>query len=1020
MKAYIASIVLGCGLLWCALPLAAAQQGNSRYDAPDVLETEELPLIPLLHKRWLTSEGAPANIYSIAQTPDGWLWLAGSSGLFRFDGVAFTRWRPPAGVKVSTNTHAIGTLPDGRLWVLPRMGGMYLIKGQEVRVYTREEGLPPHGLQKLAASPDGRLWLATGMGLYIFEHKRGRWRPADKEMDMSKAAHDVLVDQAGTVWVQTSQGNFAMRQGESRFTLVAPQLVPGALIAGPDGTVWAPDIGLRGVRRLTPGKSPRGLEELHGRLNVVDNMLVDSKGNFWSVREPGVVRIAVGGERVQAQGFSTRQGLSGNTTHAAFEDREGNVWVSSNGGLDQFRERRLREIPLTRYLAEARPLAVGPRGQLWIDYNYLDTARSAPRYFGPAVEVDTAMQQMHFDTGGTLWFSTFSRLWKLDGQRRVRVPLPPEVEQLVQQVIFAISRDAEGALWISLGPRGTWRLKDGAWVQHGGVEALKLYPATNLVLGPDGKLWLGSVNNSVAVLKDGKVTKVGPDQGLDIGTVLQIVPDAAGAWLAGDDGLARFDGKRAMRLQGEDGEQFAGTTGLLQAPDGSLWLNSGGGLVHIEPVEWKNALATPGYRVRFHRYDENDGLSGAPAPLLPMPSMVRTPDGQLLISTTGGVFHFDPARAVANRHVPPVHVTGISADMTTLAPGHRVTLPAAPANVRIDYTALSLSLPQRVRFRTMLEGVDIGWQDPGTRRSAFYTQLDPGEYIFRVKAANEDGVWNEEGAQLRLVVPPTMAQTLWFKAGCALAFLLFMYALHRLRLRMVLRRQSRLFDTRVAERERIARDLHDTLLQSVQGLIMHFRRIALKTPDDAPTRPLMQEALAMATEVLEEGRDRVGGLRTPAAQADLAALLDCHGQALAGQHPARFSLHEEGQARRLRAPVLDEVLAIGREAVRNAFLHAEAEHIDVTLRHGEREFEMVVTDDGVGIEPAMHAGRAGHWGICGMRERAAELGATFDLRSAPGEGSTWRLRLAARLAYADDGDTQAGPAATAERAGELQ
>lgn len=232
---------------------------------------------------------------------------------------------------------------------------------------------------------------------------------------------------------------------------------------------------------------------------------------------------------------------------------------------------------------------------------------------------------------------------------------------------------------------------------------------------------------------------------------------------------------------------------------------------------------------------------------------------------------------------------------------------------------------------------------------------------------------------------------------------------------MAIRRLSRMFDARVTERERIARDLHDTLLQSVQGLIMHFRRIAMRTPDDAPIRPLMQEALALATEVLEEGRDKVGGLRSAQDDADLAAMLDAHGRRLSAQHGAAFVLEQEGVPRRLRVPVLDEVLAIGREAVRNAFLHAQANRIAVALRYGEREFELAVSDDGVGIDAAGHSGRAGHWGMPGMRERAAELGASLDLDSAPGQGCAWRLRLPARLAY-DDSSAQAPASAPREDA----
>ncbi|TXF99057.1 sensor histidine kinase [Massilia arenae] len=909
----------------------------------------------------------------------------------------------------------------------PRFGGLYLIKDGRVRVFDERHNLPIGQVPRVAAGADGRLWLASGRGLHVLEPDGEKWRSVEVEMNIPKTVFDVEVDPEGTVWGQSASFLYAMRRGESRFTPVGSQDLPGSLLLGPGGVVWNFDPNRPGVRRLTPGPTSVYVENLLKRLHYVRNPYIDRQGNFWFPHKTGVLRIALDVDaRPHAQGFTPRQGLSGRDARLVFEDREGNIWLVTESGLDQFRRGRMREIALPAYGGEARPLAAGPDGALWIDHSFLLDVNTIPEHFAPERNVNTVVHQIYRDPGATVWYGTHSRLWRLDGLKRIQVPLPPEVERLVQQPIYAMAKDADGGLWISLGPRGPWRMKTGSGPRTAASRRCRCIrpriswpaPTANIVAGPDRRLWFGSVGNGLAILRDGKVDKIGAEQGIDVGTVLAILPDARGAWLGGDEGLAYFDGKRAVRIQGEGGEQFQGGTGLVLAADGGLWVNGSGGLAFIAAADLRRALADPAYRVRFLQYDENDGLMGAPAPMYPIPSMVQTPLGDLVISTTGGVFNFNPLRSVSNRVVPPVHVTGVSIGRDSYPLGATVTLPAAPENVRIDYTALSLSLPRRVRFQYILEGVDSAWQDAGNRRSAFYTPLAPGAYTFRVKAANDDGVWNEEGARVRIEIPPTMAQTWAFKLACALAFILAAYGLHRLRLRMAIRRLSRMFDARVIERERIARDLHDTLLQSVQGLIMHFRRIAMRTPDDAPTRPLMQEALALATEVLEEGRDKVGGLRTAQEGADLAAMLDAHGRRLSAQHGVAFALEGEGAPRRLRAPVLDEVLAIGREAVRNAFLHAEANRIAVALRYGEREFELGVSDDGIGIDEAGRAGRAGHWGMPGMRERAAELGASLDLDSAPGKGCVWRLRLPARLAYDDTGG-QAPAAASTPREDEV-
>lgn len=1012
MNVFIATLLLAA--------VAAASAPSAAFAAAPAIATAapENRNFPLLHTRWLARDGAPRNIEAIAQTPDGWLWLGSTDGLYRFDGARFTRYQPPPGVRMSTNIHDLGTLPDGSLWLSPFFGGLYLIKGERIRIFAPGAGFPPGAPNGLTATADGRLWLAVDSGLFVLAPGTRDWRLVNEEMGLSEGASDLLLGRDGTLWVQTSTGNYAMRPGEARFRLVAPTS-PGSLVEGPDGAVWAIDATRRGLARLDGGATPPELDAAFRRMPLTAGFHVDKHGGFWFGGEPGVVRIALREGRVETHPFTSRQGLSGNEPIAAFTDREGNVWISTESGLDQFRPSRMREIVLPDSMADARPLAAGPGGELWIDTSFLRDVHDTPRDYGPARTRDTIVHQLHRDRHGDILFGTYSRLWKLDGFARIPVPLPPEVEALTLQPIYAIARDHEDGLWVSIGRRGAWRMKDGAWVRHGGVAGLKDFQTTAIVAGPDRRLWFGSVNNALAVLRDGAARRFGAAEGIDIGAVLSILPDAGGAWLGGDEGLARFDGRRALRIQGEDGEQFQGGTGLVREPGGRLWINGARGLAAIEDGELRKALADPAYRVRYRRYDEHDGLRGAPGVLYPSPSMVRTPDGHLVISTTGGVFHLDPARLVSNRTAPPVLVTGLSDGARRYPLSAPVSLPAAPESVRIDYTALSLALPQRVRFQYRLEGVDSGWQDAGNRRAAFYTRLGPGDYRFRVRAANEDGVWNEEGAQLRFTIAPTVFQRWWFQLACALALVLLVYALHRLRLRIALRRLGRSFEARVAERERIARDLHDTLLQSVQGLILHFRRIALRTPDNAPTRPLMQEALALATEVLEEGRDKLGGLRTAVDSADLAGLLETHGRRLSAQHGAAFALRQDGRVRRLRAPVLDELLAIAREAVRNAFLHAQAGRIEVALHYGERELALEVRDDGVGIEAAAQDGRAGHWGIPGMRERAAELGATIELRSAPARGCAWQLRLPARLAYEDEnGPSDAG--AAPQRQGALQ
>ncbi len=994
-----------CWIFAALLAVAVRQPASAAPTLPPAAIPDNLPSIPFVHTRWSVREGVPPGITSMTQTPDGWLWLASPTGLYRFDGITFSRYQPPAGIAMPGNMSKIGALPDGRLWAAPFFGGLYLIKGDDVRTFGKADGLPVGVAAAVAQGPDGRLWFGSGLGLFVLEPGQGQWRNVSAALGLSGPVRDLQMDSTGTLWA-LGKGIWMLRHGAKAFTHVDDLTVKGTLRFGPDGALWAFNPAGRGMQRVTPGPAPDQLERLLRQVVANDGM-IDRQGNFWFTSEDGVLRIAMDGAAPELQSRTVRQGLSGHFGKEVFEDREGNLWVATESGLDQFRPGRMREIPLPPYLATTRPLAAGADGRLWVDYAYLANTGAAPQYFGSGQKSANLMTTIYRDPHDTVWFSVWNTLWKLDGLKPVRVPEAKEIEPLKTLPAYAMAMDADDGLWISYGPRGTWRLKDGQWTQAGGIAALTLYATTTMAPGPDRSLWFGSVNNSLAILRAGTVTRLGPAQGIDIGSTLQILPDARGAWLSGDAGLARYDGQRARRIVGEGGELFPGATGLVLTPDGALWANTGRGLLTIAAAELQRASADPGYRVQFRRFDENDGLIGSPGNMLPLPSMVRMPDGELVISTSGGVFRYDPVRTPGNRLAPPVHITGIAADNAVRRPTAQVTLPAAPGEVRIDYTALSLAMPQRVRFRTMLEGVDTNWQDAGTRRAAFYTRLPPGTYTFRVKAANDDGVWNEEGARLQFAIPPTLTQTVWFKLGCALLALLVIYCLHRMRLALALRRMTRTLEARSAERERIARDLHDTLLQSVQGLILQFHRIVLQTPADAPTRPAMQGALTDAQQVLKEGRDKVGGLRVPNDGADLADQLSADGRRLAEQHGIDFLLRCQGRHRPLRATAQEEILAIGREAIRNACQHAKAARIDVTLQFGERLFELIVQDDGAGIRNAEQAGRAGHWGIPGMRERAAELGATLHLHSAAGQGTTWHLQLIAALAYAGDAGTTA-------------
>ncbi|MFC5460027.1 triple tyrosine motif-containing protein [Massilia niabensis] len=533
----------------------------------------------------------------------------------------------------------------------------------------------------------------------------------------------------------------------------------------------------------------------------------------------------------------------------------------------------MRALSLPSFVGEARPLAASAAGELWIDHMYLNHADAPPQAFSPASTLGTMTTVVYRSTQGEVWRADYDGLWRVQGLVSSRVPMPAPFASKRGPRIFSLAKDDSGGLWASFGPSGIWRLQDGIWTPHGSVAQLRDFAAISIVAGPDGTLWFASPLKKLAVLRDGIVRHFDASDGLTIGGVLHVSPVGKGAYLGGEGGMAYFDGERILPFLGEGGQQFSGATGIGIATNGDLWAYTARGLVWVTAAELARSRAKPGYQPRFRRFDENDGLQSGAAGMMPIPSMVQSASGELFLSTSGNVFRFDPARLATNRLEPPVHVTTVNADGKQHRPVSGLTLAPRPETVRIDYTALSMALPQQVRFRYQLEGIDQQWQNADTRRAAFYTQLAPGNYTFRVTAANEDGLWNQKGARIDFVIPPP-TQTLWFKLLCAAAVGVAAWLLYRVRVRAALKRHTFALEARMAERERIARDLHDTLLQSVQGLILSFKRVANRTADPS-TKLLMDQALTLAVDVLVEGRNKVGGLREGVDAGDLVTALNC-------------------------------------------------------------------------------------------------------------------------------------------------
>ena len=1001
-RAARALIVATLGLLLCAIGGAAQALDAGRHVGQ------------FHHTAWTVKEGAPGQITALAQTADGDLWLATQIGLFRFDGVQFERFELPdirTGQASEFPATSISTLyapSSGGLWIGFRYGAVSFLHDDRLTHYGPAQGLPTGTVFRFAQDRQGTLWAATFRGL--IQLRNGRWERVGPQWRLpGTQARTVFVDAAGTLWVATEQGVAFLRDGAKVFERVAAPVGRITQIAqAGDGRIWIAETD-RGARPLPLAASPvDGANASTPELAKPSAaLLFDRDGALWvSTLGDGLFRLrdpaasARRGEATAAttfENFRRTEGLSSDYLLPILEDREGNVWIGSSRGLDRFRHSNV--VPaLFPEGAQDFAIAPGDAGAL------LTGSRNQPLMQlrdGRVAFLDLPppITAAHRDRAGVVWLGGPKGLWKLqDGRLSEVTALPLSDYSGVQ----ALTVDGEGALWVSLNTPGVYRLAQGKWRHYQDLAAMppRSSPLT-LLSDSQGQLWMGFARNRIAVMRGSALRPIGSAQGLEVGNVTALVEGAKGVWIGGERGLAFAQGDRLQSVPPDANGPFNGISGIVETRGGELWLNGARGIVHLPAAQVPRLFDTKGAGARYELFDFLDGVPGIPAQFRPIPTATQGSDGSLWFATTSGVVSIDPAAIARNPIAPPVRIQSVQANQQSyrVHPAAALHLPAGIENLQIAYTALSLSIPERVRFRYKLEGFDKAWQEAGTRRTAFYNDPGPGRYTFRVTAANNDGVWNDVGASLSIVIAPRYYQTCWFQLLCVLAGLSLLGALYLLRLRHLARQIRLRAHERHMERERIARELHDTLLQGSQGLILRLHAATQQLSPQDPVRGDLERAMDLAEQALAEGRDRVRGLRGDVQYwRDLGdALLHVRDEAHVQPLP-EMRLIVEGKPRPLLPGVAEELYLIGREAVLNALHHAQAQNVEIELGYSPRKLRLRVRDDGIGM-PRRAPNRPGHWGLDGMYERAARIGGSLNILSGEALGTEVDLQLPAGAAY---------------------
>jgi signal transduction histidine kinase/ligand-binding sensor domain-containing protein len=959
------------------------------------------------HTAWRIQDGELPDIPQvIAESRDGYLWIGTNSGPFRFDGKTF---RPvqagdgPADLLAGEPIYDILPASDGSLWLGGEHGAWRWRPGQIKRF---EDQARVNAFREDARH---RVWFSrsrdvrkAGPLARVDGDVRRDFGPADGLTVPGAAAFAIAPD--GTAWIAVPDGvlHWDGRAGQvlevSAPTKARSQIWPGALEITRDGTVYVgyqvDDAGF-GLQRVAGDRLvPVPLQEA-GKAPHVSALLLDRQGTLWiGTLDDGLFRLRAG----RTDHFSTGDGLSGKAVRSLFEDREGNLWVGTSAGLDRLRDLRVDSLTLRDGLSadEAQALAPSPDGSLWVsDSLAVDQIRDghvAARLKVGATSGGGAFTKVFVDRSGRLWAGIDDDLavWADGRFKRIRMPDGQPVG-----MVLDIAQDGDGAVWATTVPalRRLVRVEGGRVT----VELPGHKPYRRLAIGRDGRLWAASSDSlwRFAAKAPPQEFPFPPSAGRMRVRGLQPGPGDA-MMVATDKGVVVWREGRMRRMDLASGLPCDNVFGVTVDRRSDVWVYASCGLVRVPSRELEAWWRGPGTLVHPTLFDATDGA--LPAETVFGNSGAMDGAGRVWFVNDSRLQGVYPDRLRAPGPSPPVFVEAIKVGEESYPVRGPLHFRSNPPVLEIDYTAVNLTAAQKIRFRYRLEGHDAGWQDAGTRRQALYTDLKPGHYRFHVIASSPDGVWNEQGAAIELDVPPTFFQSNWFVALCLLASALLLWLVDRLRQRHL----HLLLQAQLAERTRIAGELHDTLLQGAQGLILTLQTHVGHPHLPDRDRSALDQAILRASELVGESRDRIQDLRAPSRPAaDLFRILKTEGEMLSANTGTRFAAVMRGPDRDVRTTVRDDLRRLATEAMGNAFRHAAAGTVSLELALDDHGLELAVTDDGIGLDPERQraAIAAGHWGITGMRERARRMGARLAISGKPGLGTQVRLVLPAQRVY---------------------
>lgn len=955
------------------------------------------------HVQWDPDVGAPDGINQIVQTSDGYLWLAGDA-LYRFDGVTFERIDWPAGSHRSRlSPFGLMVGRNGELWIGLRGGGGVAVY-RNGAVHDTAMPNPPPTIGKMVQAPDGSVWAASAM--FDGELRRlraGRWESVARTLQLPPGVvMDMLVSRDGWLWavLTHSDGDTGalvyLGPHASRFQIM-PDRIAGRphMTLDPNGGLWISDTS--GIRKIFDGQGRRPASPI--RYAVPANartatIAFDRPGGIWGTTASGGIfhipnaaqsRI---GSNAAPDVFRAVNGLTSDFSYAVLRDREGSIWFGGDGGIDQFRTASaVQELAIPPEPARGLAIADADDGSVYVASGrrlFWILPHASPRQISMLGPGEISLCRA---LAGGIWVVSSSSTTRVRADRTEASP-----GYRGEQGPTSCAEDRLGRLWVALFDRTLiWRDAQGWHRPSGRLASEKVW---DMIAAPGGYLAFTAPPDLVMVSGSRIAVQSGP------GAASMIAAGARDIFLSSSGGLVRVRNGVIARLDQSRFPWLPSLRDLVQTPQGETWMIGRTGIVRVSTAELDRAFTNPRAELDHRIYNAQDGLlSQTQHGGFAGPQSAVGGDGRVWFLNRQGAAYFDPATLQPNRLPPPVAIRALASGGHVWFDPADIVLPPGTRSLEITYAGLSLAQPQRMRFRYRLEGVDDGWVDAAAQRTASYSNLKPGRYRFQVLAANNDGVWNESGASVAFRIRPTFVQDWPFKLLCGVAALGLLWLMHALRLRFVAERIRLRMAERIGERERIARELHDTLLQAVQSLTLRFQIAVDDLPRQEAARPALEDALDRADQVIAEGRDRVRDLRA-FQDSDIEQITRDTVARQAFEPGVDIAISSVGTPRALEPLVLDEVARIVGEAVFNIRRHANASRIEIEIIQ-RANFHMRFVDNGVGIDPevARQCGRPGHFGLPGMRERARKLRGELVVMSREQGGTELLLTVPGSVAY---------------------